>query len=134
MELGVPIFKKNGKKFSLTEFGTSLAEKADLLFSYEQQIEEFVEDYQLSRKGKLEITATYLPANFLIPRWAAAFKAENEDIELSITTTNSKGAFEQLMHHKADIAMYAGGLADQIQDVEWEDLFEDEIWFVVFPA
>jgi hypothetical protein len=28
--------------------------------------------------------------------------------------------------------MYAGGLADQIQDVEWEDLFEDEfgLWFL----
>jgi hypothetical protein len=52
----------------------------------------------LSRKGKLEISATYLPGNFLIPRWAAVFKAENEDIEVSITTTNFKESFEQLMH------------------------------------
>ncbi|MER2058766.1 MAG: LysR family transcriptional regulator [Niallia sp.] len=131
-EMGIPLFIKDGKKFKLTEFGSALAEKAEILFSYEEKLDDFVIDYHLSRKGRLAITATYLPANFVIPACAAVFKAENEEIELNLTTTNSHGAFDQLIHHKADIAMYAGGLVEQYgENILSEELVEDEIWFVV---
>lgn len=29
--------------------------------------------------------------------------------------------------------MYAGGLEEQKEEVEWQELFRDEIWFVVSP-
>jgi len=132
-ELGIALFKKNGKRFTLTPFGEALAQKAELFFAHEAQLEQFVQDYKTAKKGRLHITATYLPANFLIPQWAAAFKAANEDVEISITTRNSTDAFRELIHYKADMAMYAGGLEEQMEEIEWRQLFQDEIWFVVSP-
>lgn len=77
--------------------------------------------------------ATYLPANFLIPKWAATFKAANEQVDLIITTTNTKDAFEQLINYKADIAIYGGGMSERPKEIEWDELYEDELWFVVSP-
>lgn len=31
------------------------------------------------------------------------------------------------------MAMYAGGLEEQKEEVEWQELFREEIWFVVSP-
>ncbi|QKE75691.1 LysR family transcriptional regulator [Arthrobacter citreus] len=133
-EIGVPLFKQQGRGVVLTEFGIALAEKAKNLVTLEENIESFIEDYRLAKKGTIKIVATYLPANFLIPTWAATFKSANEDVNLVITTANTKDAFEQLIHYKADIAIYGGGVSERPEEVTWEDLFEDELWFVVSPT
>ncbi len=132
-ELGIPLFKQHGRGVVLTEFGEALAEKAYNLVALEEHIESFIEDYRLAKAGTIHLVATYLPANFLIPQWAATFKGANEDVNLIITTTNTKDAFEQLMHYKADIAIYGGGVSERPEEVTWEELFEDELWFVVSP-
>lgn len=133
-EIGVQLFKQQGRGVVLTEFGKALADKAQNLISLEHHIETFIEDYRLAKAGNLHIVATYLPANFLIPKWAAHFKAVNEHVNLMITTTNTKDAFEQLIHYKADIAIYGGGMSERPKEIEWEELYEDELWFVVSPT
>ena len=133
-EIGVQLFKQQGRGVVLTEFGKALADKAQNLIALEHHIETFIEDYRLAKAGNLHIVATYLPANFLIPKWAAHFKAVNEHVNLMITTTNTKDAFEQLIHYKADIAIYGGGMSERPKEIEWEELYEDELWFVVSPT
>ncbi|MEA0556260.1 LysR family transcriptional regulator [Lysinibacillus irui] len=133
-EIGVQLFKQQGRGVVLTEFGEALAEKAQNLIALEHHIETFIEEYRLAKAGNLHIVATYLPANFLIPKWAAHFKAVNEHVNLMITTTNTKDAFEQLIHYKADIAIYGGGMSERPKEIEWEELYEDELWFVVSPT
>ncbi|MDQ0271436.1 LysR family transcriptional regulator [Cytobacillus purgationiresistens] len=132
-EIGMSLFKQQGRSVVLTEFGEELTVKAENLFSLEDQIESFIEDYRQGEAGTIRIVATYLPANFLIPRWAATFKRKNENVNVMITTTNTKDAFEQLQHYKADIAIYGGGMSERPEEVVWDELFEDELWFVVAP-
>lgn len=134
LEIGIPLFKQHGRGVLLTKFGEELAEKAKNFFAFEEQIESFIEDHLLAKTGTIHIVATYLPANYLIPKWAATFKATNEHINLIITTTNSKGAFDQLKQYKADIAICGGEFSDNPEEFEWEELFEDEFWFVVSPT
>ncbi|GGH77803.1 DNA-binding transcriptional LysR family regulator [Pullulanibacillus pueri] len=132
-ELGLPLFKPKGRGVILTEFGESLAKQAKHLFALEQHMESTIEAFLSGKKGKIRIVATYLPANFLIPEWAATFKTQYEEVDITITTTNSQGAFEQLSSYEADIAVYGGGAAHHPDTIAWEELFEDELWFVVAP-
>lgn len=132
-EIGVSLFKQHGRGIQLTVFGKELAEKAQNFFAFEEQIEGFIEDHQHARAGTLQIAATYLPANFLIPNWAATFKAANEDVNLVITTSNSKGVLEHLKQYKADIAIFGGGISEIPKEIERDELLEDELWFVVSP-
>ena len=99
----------------------------------EQQIEQFCEEYRHGASGHIRIAATYLPAQFLIPAWIAKFKQRYEQVEMTITTTNSSDALQLLLNMEADIAVY-GGLPEAYPDtIQSEQLFRDELWFVVAP-
>ncbi|WP_082067202.1 LysR substrate-binding domain-containing protein [Paenibacillus terrae] len=119
--------------FQVTDAGEKLALLAKRLFAVEQQIEQFSQDYRDGTHGHIRLAATYLPAHFLIPTWIAKFKQQYEHVEMTINTTNSNDALKQLLNIEVDFAVY-GGLPEQHPDtIETEELFRDELWFVVAP-
>ncbi|MFH5185069.1 LysR substrate-binding domain-containing protein [Paenibacillus sp. TAB 01] len=133
-ELSLSLLKPQGRGIALTDAGEELAVLAKRLFAVEQQIEQFALDYRSGTKGSIRLAATYLPANFLIPTWIAKFKQRFEQVEMSITTTNSSDAMKQLLQVEADIALY-GGVPEHYPDtIQTEELFQDELWFVVAPG
>ncbi|TSB47468.1 LysR family transcriptional regulator [Alkalicoccobacillus porphyridii] len=133
-EMGVSLFTKEGRKLQVTPFGMKLAEKSKTLFAVEHHIESFIDDYHHARTGHIHIAATYLPANFMLPKWAGAFKAKFPEVDLTIETSNSNDAFLQLAEYKADIAMYAGSPEQRPEQIIWDEMFEDDLWFVVSPS
>jgi len=108
-ELGLRLLEADGRGVRLTEAGRMLAERAARLFSLEADIERMLADYREGRSGAVRIAATYLPANHLLPGPLAAFRADRPEVELSLTTVNSKAAFELLLRCEADIAVVGGG-------------------------
>lgn len=132
-ELSLTLFKPQGRGIGLTQAGTELLPLAKRLFSVEQQIEQFCRDYRSGSRGHIRLAATYLPSHFLLPAWLAKYKQRYEDVEMSITTTNSSDALKQLLNMDVDLAIY-GGLPEESPDtIQTEELFRDELWFVVSP-
>ncbi|WP_416297029.1 LysR family transcriptional regulator [Paenibacillus illinoisensis] len=132
-ELGIRLFISEGRRLVLTDVGVQLKEYAERLFLLEQDVENFVQDMREGKKGIIRLTATYLPSNFLLPGWIAKFKQTHEDVELVVSTTNTRMAFDQLLRYEAEIAVY-GGSGVTHQGIHWDELFEDDMWFVVHPA
>ena len=56
----------------------------------------------------------------------------HEDVEIVVSTTNTRMAFDQLLRYEAEIAVY-GGSGITHAGVQWDELFDDEMWFVVHP-
>lgn len=132
-ELDLTLIKPSGRGVTLTDAGQEIALLAKRLFIVEQQIEQLAQNYGNGSKGVLRIAATYLPAHFLIPAWLAKFKQHYENVEIKITTTNSSDALKKLLNVEVDLAIY-GGLTEEYPDsILKEDLFEDDLWFVVAP-
>lgn len=132
-ELLLPLLRPQGRGIALTDAGKELAILAKRLFAVEQQIEQFALNYRNGTNGCIRLAATYLPAHFLIPTWIAKFKQQFEQVEMIITTTNSSDALHQLLDVDVDIAIY-GGISEEYPDtVQTEELFQDELWFVVAP-
>ncbi|WP_336785107.1 LysR family transcriptional regulator [Paenibacillus sp. MMO-177] len=133
-ELILNLFKPQGRGISLTDAGEEMAVLAKRLFAVEHQIEQFAVNYRSGTIGSIRLAATYLPAHFLIPAWIAKFKQQFEQVEMNITTTNSSGALRQLLDVEVDIAIF-GGMAENYPDtIRTEELFQDELWFVVAPG
>ncbi|MCK9862005.1 LysR family transcriptional regulator [Paenibacillus sp. ATY16] len=133
-ELMLDLFKPQGRGIALTDAGEELSVLAKRLFAVEHQIEQFAVNYRSGTIGSIRLAATYLPAHFLIPAWIAKFKQQFEQVEMNITTTNSTGALQQLLDVEADIAIF-GGMAENYPDtIQTEELFQDELWFVVAPG
>ncbi|GAB6989296.1 LysR substrate-binding domain-containing protein [Paenibacillus pini] len=133
-ELSLSLLMPQGRGITLTDAGVKVATLAKRLFAVEQQIEQFALDYGQGSFGHIRMAATYLPAHFLIPAWLAKFKQQYEHVEMTITTTNSSGALNQLLNMDVDMAIY-GGLPEEYPDtIQTEELFQDELWFVVAPG
>lgn len=133
-ELNMPLLQKDGRGIVPTPFGKQLADKAETLFAVEAHIEAFVQEFRDVGAGHIHVAATYLPANFLLPQLAGAFKAQYPTIDLQIETVNSQQAFEKLARYKADVAMYAGSIDKRAKEFVWDEWLEDELWFVVAPS
>jgi len=132
-ELGLTLLKPNGRGVALTGEGERIAELALRLFAVERQIEELAKDFREGTKGHVRLAATYLPARFLIPEWIAKYKRSYGQVEMSVVTTNSSEALKLLLNVEVDLAIYGGMPEDYPDSVETEELFRDELWFVVPP-
>lgn len=132
-ELDLPLLKAQGRGIALTDGGEKLFAHSKRLFAVEQQIERFIEDYKAGELGHIRLAATYLPAHFLIPTWIAKFKTRYEYTEMTINTTNSTDALNQLLNLEVDLAIYGGLPEAYPESVQAEELFRDELWFVVSP-
>jgi DNA-binding transcriptional LysR family regulator len=129
-ELGITLLAQSGRGILLTEAGQSLAAQADRLFALEAEMERSVAAYKEGSLGKLRIAATYLPANFLLPRMLARYKREFEQVEVELTSTNSKHAFELLLGFQADLAFIGGG-RQAPESIDSKIILEDDMLFVV---
>jgi DNA-binding transcriptional LysR family regulator len=129
-ELGLPLFSPHGRGILLTDAGISLAKESARLFALEKNIEQSIEDYRAGSAGRLRVVATYLPANFLLPRGIADYKRSCPDVDIQFTTTSSLNAIELLLRYEADIA-FIGGLQQSHPRLERTHWHEDEMWFVV---
>jgi DNA-binding transcriptional LysR family regulator len=128
VELSLVLFSLKARRIQLTAAGEMLFAQTIRLFALEHEIESYIDDYRNGKQGKLRIVATYLPANILLPQWVAKFKRSYENIEISMTTANSRIAFDHLLNYQAEVAVVGGGWEEP--GIEWHFLFEDELWFI----
>ncbi|MDB5085241.1 MAG: transcriptional regulator [Bacilli bacterium] len=129
-EIAVVLLAPKGRGIVLTDAGNQVAISAKRLFSLESEIENYLDHYKSGSAGNLKIVATYLPANFLLPKWIAGYKQLYTDVEVNLTTTNSSKSTEQLLNYQADVAII-GGLAEFHPAIVQKQLFEDDMWFIV---
>ncbi|MEZ7791103.1 LysR family transcriptional regulator [Niallia circulans] len=129
-EIGMTLLAPKGRGILLTEVGIELAKHTKRVFSLEGEMEAYLDQYKNGSIGKLRIVATYLPANFLLPKWLANYKRRYPEVEVELTTTNSLKAMDQLINYQAEIA-FIGGKRESHPFLNTSELFEDEMWFVV---
>jgi DNA-binding transcriptional LysR family regulator len=132
-ELNVVLFERKGRGVALTSIGQNLIEPVSRLFTLENRIELMIENYRIHGSGKLCVAGTYLATSFLIPKWAARFKSNHAETEVSIITANSQEVLDKLMNYDVDIAICGGEPEFYPEEVEREELYKDEVWFVVAP-
>ncbi|WP_127530384.1 LysR family transcriptional regulator [Paenibacillus kobensis] len=131
-ELGISLVKPEGRGIALTYAGEELYRMSCRLFAVEHDIMARMREIAGGAIGELTIAATYLPATALLPKCIARFKADHEDVRITVLTGNTEEAFELLNRHTADVAVIGGGW--ELPNVRWEKVMDDELWFVVPPG
>jgi DNA-binding transcriptional LysR family regulator len=129
-ELGLTLFRPQGRGIAPTEAGRWLADRARVLFALERDIERGAQLIRLGEKGTLRIAATYLPANMLLPGWVANWKRAHPEIDIVLTTSNSREALDRLLHYEADLAVVGGG-RPLPAGLRREQVLYDELCFIV---
>lgn len=132
-ELGLQLTRSNGRGIALTEAGLWLSTQAARLFALEDEIEQQCVHYQQGMKGSLRVTATYLPANYILPPLLAQFRNDRPDVIVSLTSGNAQTALDGLLRYEADLAFVGGHSYNFPEEVEAIAYHVDELWFVALP-
>jgi DNA-binding transcriptional LysR family regulator len=132
-ENNITLFLPQGRGIRLTEIGKQLAKEASLIFQQENRMETLIENYTQGKTGTLKIAGNYLTSNFLLPKWAACLKKQNENVNIKITTLNTDEAVDSLISYQADIAVLGGGATNYLDKIDVNEIIEDDIWFVSAP-
>jgi DNA-binding transcriptional LysR family regulator len=129
-EINLTLLSPKGRGIFLTPAGEHLAKQAKRLFSLESEIESSIKQFRDGKAGKLRIVASYLPANFLLPRWIGLYKQQYPEVEVELTTTNTSKAINHLINYEAEIA-FIGGRREFHSLINSTELFEDQMLFIV---
>jgi len=133
-ELGFQLTRMNGRGIVLTEAGTWLAAQANRLFALEAEIDQQCKQYQQGSIGSLTLTATYLPANYILPAKLAEYRKVHPDVQVSLSSSNTQTAIDKLLRYEADLA-FIGDHQHQFPDeIESFVIQQDELWFVALPS
>lgn len=128
-ELGCALLNRSTKEVSLTQKGHELYMYAEQMLAVERRIEEH---FGLEcRRGVLRIAASTVPAQYLLPRALATFRERYPHERIKVIETDSAGAFEHVLEHRADIGF--AGTALEGKRCIYQPIYRDEL-AVVMPA
>ncbi|MGD8190811.1 LysR family transcriptional regulator [Brevibacillus ginsengisoli] len=130
-EIGLKVIQPNGRGIELTSAGQFLYQHAKRLFAWEEEIERQLHELREGKLGSLRLSVTHLPAQYLLPSWLASYKRAFPDVNVTMSSGNSRYVYDQLIHYQADVGIVAGGWEEA--GIVRQVLCEDELWFVV-PA
>ncbi|WHX51294.1 LysR family transcriptional regulator [Paenibacillus woosongensis] len=129
-ELQMRLTRLEGRNVVLTDAGKWLAAQADRLFALEAEIDKQCIAYQRGSIGSLKISATYLPANYLLPDWLAQYQRSHAAVEISMVSGNVQFALDRLLRYETDMAWIGGSHQQLPANIDFIPVHEDELWFV----
>jgi aminoethylphosphonate catabolism LysR family transcriptional regulator len=101
---GVKLFDRRGRRVYPTELGQSLLDLTRRLFSLEAEAEQILGAAKGLKRGHLRLAAD---APFHVIGALSAFAKRYPGIRLSLTIGNSEQILEDLIEHRADVAVLA---------------------------
>lgn len=129
-ELGLTLIESKGRGIKLTNSGEFLYLQSQRLFDLERDIEAKVAELKNTGVEKLNIVASYLSADILLPKWISRYLQKNPSIRLHVKTENSNRVIEELLHYKGDIAIVIHEDSHH-PDVNYTFLCDLDFWFIV---
>jgi DNA-binding transcriptional LysR family regulator len=111
--VGLPLFRKIGRKMQLTEAGKELERTAWKVLGALKEAENSVAALKSLRAGIVSVTLVST-AMYFIPRFIGLFREEH-DIEIQISVSNRETLVQQLYNREIDLAIM--GMPPEEMDV-----------------
>lgn len=129
-EVGFTLIESKGRGITLTPNGEFLYKQAKRLFDLESDIENKIAQMKSSGVDDLNISASYLPANFLLPSWLSKYKLTFPSRKINVITENTQQVIKHLLYYKADIAFVIEE-NEHHPDINYRFLMDLEFCFIV---
>jgi DNA-binding transcriptional LysR family regulator len=129
--LGVPLFRRQGGRVSLTEAGRRLYPYAQRILDLHQEALREVAGRQTPLAGELSLAASSVPGEHLLPDLLSVFQARHPHVRVKATVADSRAVLDQVERGRADLGL-VGGKSDN-PDLEFRCFACDKLVLVV-PA
>lgn len=125
----VRLFERNGNKIHLTKAGGVLLHYCNQIFGLYGSLEFDLNALTEIFKGKLRIGASTTIAQYVLPPLLADFHKRNEDIQVSLTISNTEQIEQALNNNSIDFGIVEGQAKNTL--FKYTEFIQDEIVPVV---
>ncbi|MBR0670056.1 LysR family transcriptional regulator [Roseomonas soli] len=131
-QLGSPLLERGPGGIRLTEAGRVLAGHARTIFAAEGSAEEELAALRGLTRGVLRIGASTTVATYVLPPLLGAFHRSHPQVELRLTSANTRAIADLLLRRELDLAIVEGPVGDpSLQVTRWR---EDAMVLIAAPA
>lgn len=126
--LGVRLFDRGSRSVNLTPTGTLLVGYARKILALYEESLEAVEAFKGHIKGSIQVDASTVPGEYLLPRWLVDFHHRYPEVEVTLTVNDSATVLGRV--ENGDIAVGVTGSRGTHPALESSLLCEDSIVLV----
>ncbi len=126
------LFKKQGRKLILTHIGTILFEKARLIFSIENEVENTLTQVKELNLGLLELGCTKAYAEHIMPSIISVFHKAYPNIKIILEEGSSMAMINSLLEFKNEVVVVAQ-MEVNVPKIRFIPFSQEEI-VIVLPA
>ncbi len=119
------LFQRNGTKIKLTPAGTTLLAHAEQLFAIYRNIEVDLAAINENVKGTIRIGASTTVAQYVLPKYLAAFRQKFPEINIALTANNTEYIENALIAGKIDFGIIEG--QSKRPQIRYASFLKDEI-------
>ncbi|MCB1734365.1 MAG: LysR family transcriptional regulator [Gammaproteobacteria bacterium] len=127
VELGVPLFLRQGRRMHLTPGGAVLEEHARHLLLMERQAMQAVREAG-DGTGELRLGANETFVALNLPDLLTAMRQQHPGVEVRLALANSQQLIRDVLEHRLDCAFVGGPVTHA--DLEAEEIYRDELMCV----
>ena len=128
-ELGVKLFNRTSKEITPTKAAKLIYPYAIEILRLNKQIIQTVDDFLGKEKGLLEIGASNIPGQYLLPSLLGEFKKDRPKIEIRLLISDTSKIVEDVFLNKIELGLVG---AKVVKDhLLFHELFYDELIFIV---
>lgn len=129
--LGITLFARSPQGTRLTAAGALVADWARGAVDAAWALEEGVSALRAEHTARLRVSASLTVAEYLVPRWLVALRAELPDTSVSLSTRNSTDVADDVRGGAADLGFVEG--PEVGDDLDAQVVARDHLVLVVSP-
>lgn len=110
-KLGVSLFEDTqGKQWILTDAGKGFYHYALQIINLLQESEQVMEQYRLSKRGKLQLGASQTTAPYILPPYLAQFQKHHNQVDIRMDVDEASAILEKVKNFELDLGVIAYGV------------------------
>ncbi|MEW8980002.1 MAG: LysR family transcriptional regulator [Symbiobacterium sp.] len=129
---GVPLLIRNTRQVTLTPAGETLLVHAERILAAAAEMEAAMAALRPDSRAVLEVAASTLPGENLLPRALSAFHAEHPEVEVRSRVANTQEVLRWVLEGQVDLALVGQEVSDS--RLGSEQVAEDEIVLALRPG
>jgi DNA-binding transcriptional LysR family regulator len=130
-DLRVPLFRRSDRKVELTEAGRLFYAEAREMLRHYHRIRERLDELRGLQTGRLEVGASTIPGEYIVPLLLGAFHRRYPGVEVHLKIGGSGQVGRWVREREVDLGIV--GVAMREEDLECRAWLPDELVFVVPP-
>ncbi|HIQ06026.1 MAG TPA: LysR family transcriptional regulator [Anaerolineae bacterium] len=130
-ELGLQLFRRNGRRVKLSEAGQTLVPLAQDLIRHCKRVEETISSLSGQVVGHLIIDCSTTSGRYVLPGLLARFREQYPAVRATVNIRSRRLAIEQLLAGEAHITCTSARV--ERQGLKYQRFFEDEV-VLIAPA